>query len=71
MFDPNLNQSIQRWEYEGGRVLPPRMGNNLEGRERNKTFRSWNEINRSAPEHAYGSLKSSLIRPKPRVEQMA
>ena len=26
MFDPIQSQSIQRWEYEGGRLLPRRNG---------------------------------------------
>jgi len=26
MFDPIQSQSIQRWEYEGGRILAGRMG---------------------------------------------
>lgn len=43
MFDPIQNQSIQRWEYEGGRILPGRNGT-IPSRDQNSPRLSQNVI---------------------------
>ena len=71
MFDPILKKSIQRWEYEGGRVLRTHDGNHLETIDRNNSYRSWNRINRVESEEGFDVRKSSRNRPESPVHPMA
>jgi hypothetical protein len=63
MLDPILKKSIQRWEYEGGRVLGAG-GNHLETIEWNNPSRSWNRINRVESEEGFHMRKTSRNRPE-------
>jgi hypothetical protein len=71
MFDPILKKSIQRWEYEGGRVVSTHDGNDLETIDRNNSSRSWNRINRVESEEDVELRKSSRNRPESVVHPMA
>lgn len=43
MFDPNLIESIHRWEYEGGRIVHRDLLNRQEFAEREMAFSDWND----------------------------
>jgi hypothetical protein len=64
MFDPILIQSIQRWEYEGGSFLSTDHGYDRKSMERNKSSRSWDNINRLASENAFDTRINALIKTK-------
>jgi len=57
MFDSILKKSIQRWEYEGGRVVEIHNGNGAETMGRNELFRPWMETNRVKMEKEFRSEK--------------
>lgn len=67
MFDPILTKSIQRWEYEGGRVLRAHDGNDLETIDRKNSFRSWNRTNHVGSEEGFEVRESSRNQPETAV----
>jgi hypothetical protein len=53
VFDSILNQSIQRWEYEGGRILRAKLSNDdsCGDADRNRINPQWNRANRTDREN--------------------
>ena len=61
MFDPTLRQSIQRWENEGGLLHAAHRSLYFEIVARNKSYQSWNEIDRDAFGRTGGTNENPLI----------
>jgi hypothetical protein len=65
MNDAKLNESIQRWENEGGRVFRAHRGRDLETVTRKQSALPWNKHARASSENAPRPREILLRRSQP------